>query len=191
METQFAISSYKTSALLEDVFFKHIIHSVPNVEKKSRGTTCPIRSGFSQPSHHRASGVEAGGGRGHTSSSPAQPVRWNSEQKQSFRSTGSANINHNDATNNSTVSGSPEGRDDHQLNSGENEKNVIFNYSSQTLTPSMTSLLNRGFNFSILPEKNDMTLINVDLKRFKRAAIWNEFWFGRESEDQTDLILKK
>jgi len=33
METQFAISSYKTSALLEDVFFKHIIHSVPNVEK--------------------------------------------------------------------------------------------------------------------------------------------------------------
>ena len=36
-----------------------------------------------------------------------------------------------------------------------------------------------------------MTQINVDLKRFKRAAIWNEFWFGRESEDQTDLIFKK
>jgi len=47
----------------------------------------------------------------------------------------------------------------------------------------MTSLLNRGFNFSILPEKIDMTQINVDLKRFKRAAIWNEFWFDRESED--------
>jgi len=71
------------------------------------------------------------------------------------------------------------------------KKNVIFNYSSQTLTPSMTSLLNRGFNFSILPEKIDMTQINVDLKRFKRAAIWNEFWFDRESEDQTDLIFKK
>ena len=55
----------------------------------------------------------------------------------------------------------------------------------------MTSLLNRGFNFSILPEKIDMTQINVDLKRFKRAAIWNEFWFDRESEDQTDLIFKK
>ena len=36
-----------------------------------------------------------------------------------------------------------------------------------------------------------MTQINVDLKRFKRAAIWNEFWFDRESEDQTDLIFKK
>ena len=36
-----------------------------------------------------------------------------------------------------------------------------------------------------------MTQVNVDLKRFKRAAIWNEFWFGRESEDQKDLILKK
>ena len=55
----------------------------------------------------------------------------------------------------------------------------------------MTRLLNRGFNFSILPDKIDMTQVNVDLKRFKRAAIWNEFWFGRESEDQTDLILKK
>ena len=55
----------------------------------------------------------------------------------------------------------------------------------------MTRLLNRGFNFSILPDKIDMTQVNVDLKRFKRAAIWNEFWFGRESEDQTDLIFKK
>ena len=55
----------------------------------------------------------------------------------------------------------------------------------------MTSLLNGGFNFSILPEKIDMTQINVDLKRFKRAAIWNEFWFGRESEDHTDVIFKK
>ena len=55
----------------------------------------------------------------------------------------------------------------------------------------MISLLNRGFNFSILPEKIDMTQVNVDLKRFKRAVIWNEFWFGRENEDQTDLIFKK
>jgi hypothetical protein len=54
----------------------------------------------------------------------------------------------------------------------------------------MTSLLNRGLNFSILPDKIDMTQVNEDLKRFKRAAIWNEFWFGRESEDQKDLIFK-
>ena len=26
---------------------------------------------------------------------------------------------------------------------------------------------------------------------FKRALIWNEFWFCRESEDQTDMIFKK
>ena len=40
-------------------------------------------------------------------------------KKKSFRSTGSAHTNPNDAANNSTVSGSPEDRDDHQLNSGE------------------------------------------------------------------------
>ena len=55
----------------------------------------------------------------------------------------------------------------------------------------MTSLINRGLNFSILPDKIDMTQVNVDLKSCKRAAIWNEFWFGRESEDLTDLIFKK
>ena len=43
----------------------------------------------------------------------------------------------------------------------------------------------------MLPDKSYKAQINVDLKRFTRAAIWNEFWFGRESEDQTDLILKK
>ena len=57
---------------------------------------------------------------------PTPSVRWNSEQKQRFRSTGSANTNPNDATNNPTVSGSPEDRDDHQLNSGEKEKKCNF-----------------------------------------------------------------
>ena len=55
------------------------------------------------------------------------------------------------------------------------KKNVFFNYSSQTLTPCMTNLLNRGINFSILPDKIDMTQVNVNLKRFKRAQFGINF----------------
>ena len=108
MATQFAISSWETSALLEEVFFKHIIQSAPNVGGgNSRGTTCSNRPGISQRSHHLASGVEPGGGRGHASLRASLSVRWNSEQKQIFRSTGSATTNQNDAANNSPVSYSP------------------------------------------------------------------------------------
>ena len=60
--------------------------------------------------------------------------------------------------------------------------NIVFNYSSIVLTDAMTRLLNRGFNFCILPMKLDMTQLLVDLKRFERSVVWQEFWYGREFE---------
>ena len=47
----------------------------------------------------------------------------------------------------------------------------------------MDRLLNRGFNFSILPTKIDTTQLLVDIKRYERSAIWTEFHYGRENEN--------
>ena len=46
----------------------------------------------------------------------------------------------------------------------------------------MRNLLNRGFNFSILPLKLDLTQVLVDFKRFERSVIWHEYFHGRESD---------
>jgi hypothetical protein len=47
----------------------------------------------------------------------------------------------------------------------------------------MENLLNRGFNFSILPLKLDLTQVLVDFKRFERSVIWHEFFYGSENEN--------
>ena len=46
----------------------------------------------------------------------------------------------------------------------------------------MENLLNRGFNFSILPLKLDLTQVLVDFKRFERSVIWCKFFYGSESD---------
>ena len=46
----------------------------------------------------------------------------------------------------------------------------------------MLSLLGRALNFSVLPLKLDITEVLVDFKRFARAAIWQEYWYGREKD---------
>ena len=46
----------------------------------------------------------------------------------------------------------------------------------------MNNLLNRGFNFSILPLKLDLTQVLVDFRRFERSVIWHENFFGTEIE---------
>ena len=61
---------------------------------------------------------------------------------------------------------------------------VVFNYSSITLTNDMESILNRGFNFAILPLGLDITQILVDFKRFERSIIWQEYFYGRESDNE-------
>ena len=55
----------------------------------------------------------------------------------------------------------------------------------------MENLLNRGFNFSILPLKLDLTQVLVDFKRFERSVIWHEFFHGYESDiDFKERIFK-
>ena len=61
--------------------------------------------------------------------------------------------------------------------------NIVFNYSSTTLSKLMLKLLNRGLNFAILPLNLDITQVIVNFKRFERSFIWKEFWFEREAEE--------
>ena len=55
----------------------------------------------------------------------------------------------------------------------------------------MTNLINRGLNFSILPKKLDFTQVQVDFQRFKRSAIWTEFWHGRDQEEEVSMPIFK
>ena len=51
----------------------------------------------------------------------------------------------------------------------------------------MVNLLNRGFNFSILPLKMDIIQVLVDFKRFERTLIWH----GRDqTEERKEPIFK-
>ena len=44
----------------------------------------------------------------------------------------------------------------------------------------MDKLLNRGFNFSVLPNKMDLTQILTDFKSLERNMVWTEFFYGTE-----------
>ena len=55
----------------------------------------------------------------------------------------------------------------------------------------MDKVLNRGLNFSILPKKLDITQIWVDMKRFERSCIWQDFWYGREDQQETKKPIFK
>ena len=68
---------------------------------------------------------------------------------------------------------------------------LIFNYSSVTLTEPMKKLLNRALNFAILPLKLDITEVLVDFKKFSRSVIWHEYWHGKEADEEfTKPIFK-
>ena len=49
----------------------------------------------------------------------------------------------------------------------------------------MEHLLNRGLNFSILPNKMDLSQVLTDFKKFERTVIWHEFWHGKDNENET------
>ena len=66
----------------------------------------------------------------------------------------------------------------------------MFNYSKLKLSESMEKVLNRGLNFAILPNKLDITEVYVNLKRLDRAAIWQEFFYGREKITQENQIFR-
>ena len=69
--------------------------------------------------------------------------------------------------------------------------NVVFNYSSIVLTKEMEKVLNRGLEFCIQPLKLDLTQILVDYQRFERTMIWQEYWFGREKEENYKTPILK
>ena len=72
------------------------------------------------------------------------------------------------------------------------DTNIVFNHSDIELTPAMLKILNRALNFAILPLKLDITQILVDYNRFARTAIWQEYWFGRDTDEAyTEPIFRK
>ena len=61
---------------------------------------------------------------------------------------------------------------------------IVFNYSKIELSEAMENVLNRGFNFSILPKNIDITQVMVDFNRFKRSMLWQEYFFNSEEQNQ-------
>ena len=55
----------------------------------------------------------------------------------------------------------------------------------------METLLNRGLSFTVLPLKLDLTEVLVDFKRFERSAIWHEFMYGKEKDDNYEAPIFK
>ena len=79
-------------------------------------------------------------------------------------------------TNDVTITHEPPKEQDNTIN------NIVFNYSDIVMTEAMLKLLNRGLNFSILPFKLDITQTLVEYRKFERAIIWYEFFFGNETD---------
>ena len=55
----------------------------------------------------------------------------------------------------------------------------------------METLLNKGLNFSILPKQLDLTQLLVDFKRFERSVIWQEYWYGKATENIKETPIFK
>ena len=60
---------------------------------------------------------------------------------------------------------------------------VVFNYSGIKLSKGAEAVLNRGLNFSILPDKLNFTQVLVDLAKFERLLEWKEFWHDEPSDE--------
>ena len=54
-------------------------------------------------------------------------------------------------------------------------QSVVFNLSKIELTESMESLLNKGLNFAVMPDKLNLTDLLVNYDRFKRTMLWIEY----------------
>ena len=50
----------------------------------------------------------------------------------------------------------------------DSEESIVFNYFTTELTEPMLSLLNKGFNLSVLPFQLDMTQGFTDLRKFEK-----------------------
>ena len=61
---------------------------------------------------------------------------------------------------------------------------VVFNYSGIQLSKGAEQVLNRGLNFSILPEKLNIGELLSDIDRFERNMEWTEHFHGKDEDDE-------
>ena len=54
----------------------------------------------------------------------------------------------------------------------------------------MENLLNRGLNFSVLPDRLNLVQVLVDLKKFERTMLWTEFWAGQTKDEYQPPLFK-
>ena len=132
------------------------------------------QSSFTQP--HISNAKHVGAHSEQTTNSKPTRQTPTSESGEHFR---------NDPTDSCTSS------DNNNTTSNLGTSSIVFNYSSIELTEDMDKVINKGLNFSILPKKLDMTQVWVDIKRFERSCIWQEFWYGRDDQQmKTKPIFK-
>ena len=55
----------------------------------------------------------------------------------------------------------------------------------------MYKLLNRGLNFSVLPNKLDLTQVLTDFKSLERNMFWTEFFYGNEENSEYEPPIFK
>ena len=60
---------------------------------------------------------------------------------------------------------------------------VVFNESKMNLTDNMVKVLNKVLKFAITPLRLDITQVLTEFKRFERTMVWQEFSYGRNSEE--------
>ena len=146
-------------------------------------STSPNGGGFSLPAHRSASGV--GSGRG-----PESQQYVTTATRPKSRNTNKYNSETDNAPNSGPINSSTEG---HKLEeeTKTDKSDVVFNNSSLELTNDMKKLLNRCFNYSILPYKLDITQGEVDLKRFERSTVWKEFFHGQEDKESQEKSIFK
>ena len=162
------------------------------------------RAGFSQPAHHTASGEGTGGGhKGQGDSSRdfspnlALPVAYRPDHGSQSENPNQGSTIKDDARYDKQNGEITEIRDKININKEtptklyDKNKNIVFNYSNIVMTDPMLRLLNRGLNFSLLPYKLDITQTLVEFRKFERAAIWHEFHYGKENNEDFEKHIFK
>ena len=54
----------------------------------------------------------------------------------------------------------------------------------------MIKVLNRGLKFAIVPLKLDISQLITDFKSFERTMVWQEYWYGKDSDPNIPPIFK-
>ena len=67
---------------------------------------------------------------------------------------------------------------------------LYFNYSKIPISPAMDRLLNRGLNYCITPNKVNVTELLVDIDKFVRKMLWQEYFHDQPDEDRKEPIVK-